>query len=200
MVSCSEIQLLLGPFDDAELEPHEMEDVALHVVSCGDCKVTLEEYRALGVALRDTVTIPQIDLAPSVVAKLEAIPVPWSRRIRDFIVGLGSIGTAIEVMSVAAATAVITLVIAGPVVQRFRGGVVVGNGSNISIADSREASKPPLMPTAHTTPASAYPFQDNANVSMQELVSELGAGDSPSVAVWNEPKTNTTVVWVPDQR
>ncbi|HXR25668.1 MAG TPA: hypothetical protein VN742_09935, partial [Candidatus Binataceae bacterium] len=33
---------------------------------------------------------------------------------------------------------------------------------------------------------------------MQEMLSDLGAGQSPSVAVWNEPRTDTTVVWVPD--
>jgi hypothetical protein len=30
------------------------------------------------------------------------------------------------------------------------------------------------------------------------IISRLEA-DSPSVAVWSEPQTDTTVIWVPDQ-
>ena len=48
MPTCDQVKLLLGAFDDGELEPHEMEDVAFHVVGCTACKATLDDYRSLG--------------------------------------------------------------------------------------------------------------------------------------------------------
>lgn len=196
MVSCSAIQLLLGPFDDGELEPHEMEDVALHVVSCTECKAALEDYRYLGVALRRVSTVPVVDLGPAVMARIEAIPIPWSRRIREFIGSFGRIGTAVEVMSVAAVTALLTVMVMNPAAQHL----INGHNSR-SQANQEPGNKPGVQPTLsliQPTPSGELASVRDAQ-TMQELVSQMGAGDSPSVAVWNEPKTNTTVVWVPDQ-
>ncbi|HZP46114.1 MAG TPA: zf-HC2 domain-containing protein [Candidatus Binataceae bacterium] len=214
MVSCSEIQLLLGPFDDGELEPHEMQDVALHIVTCRDCNAALEDYRALGVALRNTVRPPAVDLTPAVLARLEAMPRPWRHRVRAFIESFGRIGTAIEVVSLAAVTAVLTVVIANPAVQKLVKGPTHDSPPLLTsslprpvapIAFARTSSPARRMTpaVASSTPVNQFAATEPPEVqsasAMQDLAAELGAGDSQSVAVWNEPNTHTTVVWVPDQ-
>jgi hypothetical protein len=219
MASCGEIHLLLGPFDDGELEPHEMEDVAFHVVGCGECKVALEDYRALGVALRDVVTVPPLDhFAQAVTARLEPRRMPVRARLANWWDSLGRLASVIEFGGVAAATAVLTMLIAGPDVRQF---VTRRDARPVVIAKAGATAQPAAaLASANLGAAGADPqlaaaggesgvTDDNlANVvdqgkvkaasDMQEMLSDLGAGQSPSVAVWNEPRTDTTVVWVPD--
>src|SRR5579864_267534 len=115
MSSCGDIRLLLGPFDDGELEPHEMEDVALHVVGCGECKAELEGYRALGVALRDVVAVPPLDgFAQAVTARLMPRRPALRARVQEWWNSFGRLGSVIEFAGVAAAAAVLTLLVAGP--------------------------------------------------------------------------------------
>ena len=40
--------------------------------------------------------------------------------------------------------------------------------------------------------------EETVAADSQAIISRLEA-DSPSVAVWSEPRTDTTVIWVPDQ-
>jgi hypothetical protein len=40
--------------------------------------------------------------------------------------------------------------------------------------------------------------EETVAADSQAIISRLEA-DSPSVAVWSEPQTDTTVIWVPDQ-
>jgi len=223
MTSCGEVRLLLGPFDDGELEPNEMEDVAFHVVGCGECKAALEDYRALGVALRSVVTVPPLDnFAQAVTARLAPRRIPVGARVAQWWNSIGRLASVIEFAGVAAATAVLTLLIAGPDVRKF----VTHRAENTAVSFKAGATTParPVQAIASAGPGVA---NTNRNVAaadgklaaadvnlanvddqgkieaasdLQEIVSELGAGHSPSVAVWNEPRTDTTVVWVPDQR
>jgi len=221
MTSCGEIRLLLGPFDDGELEPHEMEDVAFHVVGCGECKAALEDYRALGVALRDVVTVPPLDgFAQAVVARLTPRRIPVHARVARWWDSLGRLAAVVEFAGVAAATAFLTLRIAAPDVRQF-----VARRETRPVLSSATATTAPVPPaaalasakpaetaaTASLVAASAKPDGTDVNLAnvidqgklkaagdMQEMLSDLGAGQSPSVAVWNEPRTDTTVVWVPD--
>jgi hypothetical protein len=217
MTACGEIGLLLGPFEDGELEPHEMEDVALHVVSCGDCKEALEDYRALGVGLRDAVTVPSLDgFARTVVARLRQRRLPLRIRVGRWWEPLARVASLVEFASVAAATAILTMLIAGPDIRQFvaRKGAhqLVTAAANPVIPNPAAqhvlaASQPEAPGAAHV--ALAAPDQNLANLidetklkaagEMQEMISEMGAGQSPAVAVWNEPNTHTTVVWIPDQ-
>lgn len=219
MASCGEIHLLLGPFDDGELEPHEMEDVAFHIVGCGECKVALEDYRALGVALRDVVTVPPLDhFALAVTARLEPRRIRVRVRLANWWDSLGRLASVIEFGGVAAVTAVLTMLIVGPNVRQF---VTRRDARPVVIAHAGATMRPAALATANLGVAGAAPqlarasgesgvTDDNlANVvdqgkvkaasDLQEMLSDLGAGQSPSVAVWNEPRTDTTVVWIPDQ-
>lgn len=220
MASCGEIRLLLGPFDDGELEPHEMEEVAFHVVGCGPCKTALEDYRALGVALRDVVTVPPLDhFVQAVTAHLEPRRRPSRARLVAWWDSLGRLASVIEFAGVAAATAVLTLVIAGPDVRRL---VTRRDPRPVVIANAQVTTRPAsARVSANSSVSNAAPQlaatggepgatdENLANVvdrgkvkaasDMQEMLADLGAGQSPSVAVWNEPRTDTTVVWIPDQ-
>jgi hypothetical protein len=222
MTSCGGIRLLLGPFDDGELEPHEMEDVAFHVVGCGECKAALEDYRALGVALRDVVTVPPLDdFARSVTSRLEQRRIPVRTRVAQWWDSLGRLASVVEFAGVAAATTVLTLLIAGPNVRQFvnlRATRPVISATADATAPARPATAlASAKPSGAGATASLVAASDNPGVTdrnladiidqgklkaardMQEMLADLGAGQSPSVAVWNEPRTDTTVVWVPDQ-
>src|SRR5215472_13621238 len=90
MPACDQVKLLLGPFDDGELEPHEMEDVALHIVSCSACTAALNDYRSLGVALRDCIGQPIVDgLTAAVLKRIDQIPHPWGKRWRYYLEDFG---------------------------------------------------------------------------------------------------------------
>ena len=217
MTSCGEIQLLLGPFEDGELEPHEMEDVALHVVTCGGCKEALEDYRALGVGLRDAVTVPPLDgFAQTIIGRLRRRRVPLRIRVGRWREPLARLASLVEFASVAAATAILTMLIAGPDIRQFVARKdtrqLVTAAANPVIANP--TARHVLATTQPEAPSAAHvalvaPDQNLANLidetklkaagEMQEMMSEMGAGQSPAVAVWNEPNTHTTVVWIPDQ-
>jgi hypothetical protein len=233
MAQCSEIELLLGPFTDGELEPHEMEEVALHVVACHNCKAALDDYRALGVSLRGAVALPELaGFSATVRKRIQQLRVPLHTRIKRPFDWLGErMGTAFAMGAAAAVAAVITAVVVTPYAGRISDALRQAFG-NVSVA-SRDTSPPAASraerhksaqePAALSQPGAAIPSQpndsaianegDGANphnvvgtpqaeetvaADSQAIISRLEA-DSPSVAVWSEPRTDTTVIWVPDQ-
>src|SRR5579859_3292053 len=120
MALCDEMRLLLGPFDDGELEPHEMEEVAFHVVGCVGCKSALDDYRSLGVALRDVVTVPALDhFAADVAARIDHTWIPLRVRLGRLRDAFRRLGSVVEIVAVAAATAVVTLMVAEPYARQF---------------------------------------------------------------------------------
>jgi hypothetical protein len=219
MPVCDETKLLLGPFDDGELEPHEMEDVAFHIVGCAECKSALGDYRALGVALRDVAPQPSLDgFAQAVQARIERIPAPINVRIRRrFGSWAESIGAAIAMGVAGAAAAVITVAVVTPYAQRFArhdaAPLHYGPPSNVVALTPHSVPPPNIVASAPQAgsamrPEDAVPdgaiakvvaqAEDNATQSSQAVISQLEA-ESPSVALWNEPQTETTVIWVPNQ-
>ena len=225
MALCDEMRLLLGPFDDGELEPHEMEEVAFHVVGCVGCKSALDEYRTLGVALRDVVTVPALDsFAAEVAARIDHTWVPLHARLGRLRDAFGHLGSIFEIIGVAAVTAVVTLMVAGPYAREFiAGSSPAPIGEHVARADAPASAVAPVSlaqaPTqvnpAQTDIAKAGAVAENARADhaapdssaadesafhdSQELLAQLGGGETPSVLVWGEPHTGTTVVWVPDQ-
>jgi len=61
MAECSEISLMLGAFEDAELEPNEMQEVAYHLARCDSCSSILSDYSTVGRELRSIT--PALDFA-----------------------------------------------------------------------------------------------------------------------------------------
>jgi len=192
MDECDEIKSLVGPFTDGELAPNEMEEVALHVVTCRECKTALDDYRMLGVTLREVSTLPTLDgFAQAVQARIERIHLPLRVRLVRYFDSFGErFGAGIAFGAVAATAAVLTVVILTPYARQ--------------LVNSRQATQiMAAAPQAASVAASPIPaiapgdHKDQPTSATSEL-SKLEA-DSPSVAVWNEPRTDTTVIWVPDQ-
>jgi hypothetical protein len=177
MPECDRVKLLLGPFDDGELEPHEMEDVALHVVSCGHCKAALNEYRSLGVALRDCLPEPSLEGFSAAVLKLiEESPRSLWVRWRYYLESAGErFGGTFSLMA-AAVTALLTAWLVTPYARHL-----LYHSSNPTQVASRS---PNLTGAAQPTPGAAQNAAPNQS--------------GPSVlALSNDP--TTTVIWVPNQ-
>ena len=80
MARCEDIELLLGPFEDGELEPHEMQEVARHTAICTVCDRVLADYRNMAVALRGSQSLPNLKgFAGGVMARIEAMHLPCPR-------------------------------------------------------------------------------------------------------------------------
>src|SRR5215472_16600674 len=90
MAQCSEISLLLGAFEDGELEPHEMQEVARHLAHCPSCEKTLAAYGTLGRLLRDTVAVPALNgFGDAVLERVRDLRPPLTSRIRRWLDALG---------------------------------------------------------------------------------------------------------------
>lgn len=213
MALCSKIRLLLGPFDDGELGPHEMEEVAFHLVECPECKAALDDYRSLGEALRTFAPVPSLEgFAQTITTRLEPSHRRWRAGLTDFWASLGAFGSALQVAGVAAVAAIITLMVVEPYTQRlnFNHGSTSSPATQIARIEPAPLTARAVTPQADRAAVNASANEDTlgeirhadatASRESEELLSELGGGPGPSVAVWNEPRTDTTVIWVPDQR
>jgi anti-sigma factor RsiW len=207
MALCDQIRLLLGPFEDGELEPHEIDEVAHHVTICGECKAILEHYRTLGLSLRSIAEVPALDgFAEAVQARIAKVRIPLRIRIGRYFDSVSErlmAGAAIGAAS--AIAAVITIVLVTPVARQIVGGkgsTSVSGASNhapFSGTIAKLAAKTGL--TAHGSSSLSQRLaarEKTRSKSSEAVISSLEA-DSPSVAVWNEPRSDTTVIWVPDQ-
>src|SRR5271155_696919 len=86
MTDCREIAPLLGFFEDSELEPHEMQEVARHLANCKGCENTLSEYSTIGRHLRAVVAEPSLqNFAAGVQRRLDEIPVPIRTRVERYL-------------------------------------------------------------------------------------------------------------------
>src|SRR5258708_24082739 len=86
MAECSEIGLMLGAFEDAELEPNEMQEVAYHLARCESCTSILTDYSSLGRELRSITTAPALaGFSRAVIARIDRLPQPFFLRIERFL-------------------------------------------------------------------------------------------------------------------
>jgi anti-sigma factor RsiW len=178
MPACDQVKLLLGPFEDGELEPHEMEEVALHVVSCAACKATLDGYRSLGVALRDCAPQLTVDgFAAAVLKRIDQIPQPLLRRWRHYFDELAEhFGSAASFVAAGALVALLTAWLVMPYAQRL-----VHRSSNLAEVASGDKN-------------------DISGLSEQTGASQNGSADqSPSSMITLSSDPTTTVIWLPNQ-
>ena len=175
MASCDEAKLLLGPFEDGELEPHEMEDVALHVVSCQSCKAVLDGYRALGVALRDCLPQPDTNgFSTAVMRRLDEVPQSLSIRWRSYLETIGEyLGGTASLVAAGAFAALLTAWLAAPYVQHL-----THSSSPIEVASRKNSEA--------TGPAPNIAAQNPDTPPV-----------SPMITLSNDP--TTTVIWLPNQ-
>jgi anti-sigma factor RsiW len=221
MARCEDIELLLGPFEDGELEPHEMQEVARHTAICMGCDRVLADYRKMAVALRGSQALPNLHgFAGGVMARIEAMrlptPVPelkphWYDTISDWFANTIMMG------GLAAAVAIVTAIVVTPQLSnwlRVRQAHAQHPQVVASINPPVTAIKPVPAPASNGVVRNSQPqasdsdnsgnqvvasADDNDNGDAGTEISQLKS-DSPSVAVWTAPENKTTVVWVPDQQ
>jgi anti-sigma factor RsiW len=179
MPACDQVKLLLGPFDDGELEPHEMEEVALHVVSCVACKAALEGYRSLGVALRDCTPQPAIDgFSAAVLKRIGHTPQPWWMRCRRYFGQLAEhAGASLSLVAAGALVALLTAWLVTPYAQRLR--YRSSNLVQVASGDKNDVSGP-----SEEVPGASQ------NASLEQPPSSM-------ITLSNDP--TTTVIWLPNQ-
>lgn len=190
MADCSEIAPLLGIFEDGELEPHEMQEVARHLAHCSNCEIVLHEYTALGRHLRAVVVSPPLEnFAHAVQHRLDEVHIPVRARIEHYLESLGERWTtALMLTSAALALGAWALLFAPYARQHFE---------QQQNADQIANAEPEARSFGHSEPAPPLGAAF-AESGPQTVISRLEA-NSPAVAVWSEPETRTTVIWVPDE-
>ncbi len=187
MAQCSEISLLLGAFEDGELEPHEMQEVARHLARCDTCEKALADYGTLARLLRGTVVVPALNnFGDAVRERIGHLRPPLTTRMRRWLDALGErFGAATGFAVAMTAAAALTIVLATPFVRdMFR-----TSRRDVTIA-SRENGGPTGISPPPATVASNEPGT---------IISRLETSN-PDVAVWSEPSQDTTIIWLPDQQ
>jgi anti-sigma factor RsiW len=209
MSDCDQISLLLGPFEDGELEPHEMQEVARHLAACKSCEELLDDFAGIGRELREIITIPPLTgFAASVDARIAELKVPLRERIGAFFEGLNQRWAApLAIVSMAGAAAVLTALVLTPYLRHS-----VGTGvANAPMAKVETRNAPSLAST--TTDRERARAVVSSEDEPQQLASSpnLNPGDShavikrleseiPTTAVWSEPENGTTVIWLPSEQ
>jgi anti-sigma factor RsiW len=191
MAECGEISMMLGAFEDSELEPNEMQEVAFHLARCESCTGILADYSTVGRNLRSIAVEPRLaGFSSAVIARVERLPQPVHIRIaRFFRRQMDSVGAGIAWGGAVAAVAVLTIILMTPYAEQF---AKQGASSITSVADATHDA----VPAPNQLASSNEPTM--ADNDSQAVISRL---ESPnhSVAVWSEPRRDTTVIWLPDQ-
>jgi anti-sigma factor RsiW len=201
MAECSEIALMLGAFEDGELEPHEYQSVALHLAHCDRCTAELAEYSAIGRELRTAVAEPELaGFAAGVMRRIDSLPVPFSTRVSRFMSRLGEqFGSGFGMATAAAVAAIITVILASPFARNLE-----QNASTLPQLASRQVAKveQSVEQSAEQAPVqlASAPGDMNATAEDSQAVISRLESEIPSVAVWSEPQNDTTVIWLPDQQ
>ena len=189
MTDCREIAPLLGFFEDSELEPHEMQEVARHLAHCKGCEGTLSDYATLGRHLRAVVIEPSLaNFANNVQRRLDEVPVPLRVRLERHLGQLTERWTASLAVASAALALGAWVLLFAPYAQRY-----LERGQDASVVATTQGPTQPSGRDETETASGAAPAEDGP----QTVISRLEAR-TPDVAVWSEPETKTTVIWVPD--
>ena len=191
MAQCDDIAPLLGTFEDGELAPHEMQEVARHLAGCANCEETLAGYSNVGRMLREAATAPALDgFAIAVQARIEQLRPPLRVRMgRWFGAHRERFGGGMAVAFAMAAAAILTVVITTPFARNM-----VGAGSHVTQLATRDARA-----LARDTAKSSAAIASATSGEPSTIISKLESSN-PDVAVWSEPSQDTTVIWLPDQQ
>ncbi len=200
MVDCSEIRPLLSAFGDGELEPAELLKVARHLAGCPDCEREASDFTALGAGLRDSFeaavsAVPLTGFAETVQARIANLqPSLWTRLRRRFESLDQRLSPTISVASAALAVAALTAVLLTPYARQY-----TTSSNPQQLAANTQAHRVPAAAAA-SRPAEMVTEAEKTLVEDSRAVISRLESENPSVAVWNEPRTDTTVIWLPDQQ
>jgi anti-sigma factor RsiW len=184
MAECSEISLMLGAFEDGELEPHELQAVARHLATCAACERELSTYALIGRELRALKPEPGLaGFSGAVTARIAQLRMPLAVRAGQWIGRAAEqLRAAMPTAALTAAVAVLTAVIVTPYASELLDRML------------------PRTEVARNGGAQVGELQQTARASTGDSLAEISRleAKSPSVAVWSEPRTATTVIWLPD--
>jgi len=185
---------MLGAFEDNELEPNEMQDVAFHLARCESCTALLAEYGTIGRELRSIVTPPPLGgFVAAVMDRIENLPVPLTVRTRRFFDRISDhISSGFALGAGVALAAMLTVVIATPYAR------LMLNPKAPAQQLAKEAPAEPAANIEHETEKYQAPEGLSMASGSNAVISRIESGTS-SVAVWSEPQTDTTVIWLPDE-
>jgi len=191
MAECGEIGMMLGAFEDSELEPNEMQEVAFHLARCESCAAVLADYSTLGRDLRSITAEPSLaGFSSAVIARVDRLPQPVLTRIARYLRRQAdSVGSGFAWGGAAAAIAVLTIILMTPYAEQFANR---GPHSTTSIAGHEAATA--VNQVAEATASEPTMADNDSHADISRLESE-----NHSVAVWSEPRRDTTVIWLPDQ-
>ncbi len=194
MAECDEIGMMLGGFEDAELEPNEMQEVAFHLARCESCTGILADYSTIGRDLRSVVAAPSPDgFSNAVVARVERLPQPMLTRIQRFLRRqLDSVGSGLAWGGAAAVAAIITLILMTPYAEQFANRNAQSAAPAVATAQHEALSATSQLAQAVANEPTMADNDSHADISRLE-------SENHSVAVWSEPRRDTTVIWLPDQ-
>ena len=193
--------------EDSELEPHEMQEVARHLAHCKGCEGTLGDYATLGRHLRAVVIEPPLaNFARNVQRRLDEVPVPLRVRLERHLGQLTERWTAGLALTSAALALGAWVLLFAPYAQRYlerrQDASAVATTQNPTeasghqdasvVATTQDPTQASGRDEVETAPGAA-PAEDRP----QTVISRLEAR-TPDVAVWSEPETKTTVIWIPD--
>ena len=193
MADCGEIGMMLGAFEDSELEPNEMQEVAFHLARCETCTSVLADYSTLGRNLRSITDAPSLaGFSNAVIARVDRLPQPVLARIERFLRRqLDSVGAGFAWGGAVAAAAIVTIILMTPYAEQFanRGAMPA-----TSVATAQHGAAPASNQLAQATAEEPTMADNDSHADISRLESE-----NHSVAVWSEPRRDTTVIWLPDQ-
>ena len=192
MAECGEIGLMLGAFEDSELEPNEMQEVAFHLARCESCTGVLADYSTLGRDLRSIAAEPSLaGFSNAVIARVDRLPQPVLARIERFIRRQwDSVGSGIAWGGAVAAAAIMTIILMTPYAEQFANRSAKSN----TLGRGRGTGVPAANQVAQATANEPTMADNDSHADISRLESE-----NHSVAVWSEPRRDTTVIWLPDQ-
>jgi len=191
MAECGEISMMLGAFEDSELEPNEMQEVAFHLARCESCTGVLSDYSTIGRDLRSITAAPSLaGFSNAVIARVDRLPQPVLTRIERYLRRqLDSVGAGVAWGGAVVAAAIMTIVLMTPyarqIASRGTAPTMVAN------SDRGHAATDQATNVAANEPTMA---DNDSHADISRLESE-----NHSVAVWSEPRRHTTVIWLPDQ-
>ena len=185
--------MMLGAFEDSELEPNEMQEVAFHLARCESCSGILADYSTLGRDLRSIAAEPALaGFSSAVIARVDRIPQPALTRIARFLRRQAdSVGSGFAWGGAVAAVAVVTIILMTPYVEQFANR---GPHSTTSIATTEHEAATGANQVAEAAASEPTMADNDSHADISRLESE-----NHSVAVWSEPRRDTTVIWLPDQ-
>jgi anti-sigma factor RsiW len=193
MADCDEIGMMLGAFEDSELEPNEMQEVAFHLARCESCTDILADYSTIGRDLRSVVEAPSLaGFSNTVIARVERLPQPMLTRIERYLRRqLDSVGSGLAWGGAAAVAAVMTIILITPYAEQFANR---STESAPAVATAEHEAVPPTNQLAQAVANEPTMADNDSHADISRLESE-----NHSVAVWSEPRRDTTVIWLPDQ-